>query len=153
MVRVEVEEVVGVAAEEFLAAVMDIEGYARVDKKISPVLWQHREGDLLRFACRPKVAGLRQPKVVQYARLTPGRRIDIGLSDLPENRVAHAVATFHASFECQPVEAGTRVTRSLEFQFAPFVRWLFEPLFRRRLEPEVREELRLAKQHLEQQRG
>lgn len=149
MVRVRVQETVRVAPEEFLGLVMDLERYAQVDKKISPVLWQRRDGDVVEFACRPKLAGLRQPKVIQYARLTPGHRIDIGVTPLPANRIAHALARFQASFECEAVDAGTRVVRTLEFQFTPLVRWLLEPLFRRRLEREVREELGLAKQHLE----
>lgn len=152
MVRVQVQETVRVAPEDFLGLVMDIERYAQVDKKISPVLWRRRNGDVVEFACRPKLAGLRQPKVVQYAQLTPGRRIDIGLTPLPANRIAHALARFQASFECEAVEAGTRVVRTLEFQFTPTVRWLLEPLLRRRLEGEVREELELAKQHLEHER-
>lgn len=73
------QQTVRVAPEEFLDLVMDIERYAQVDKKISPVLWQRRNGDVVEFACRPKLAGLRQPKVIQYAQLTPGRRIGIGL--------------------------------------------------------------------------
>lgn len=149
MVRTQVEKTVRVTPEEFLDLVMDIDRYSLVDKKISPVLWQRRHGDVLEFACRPKLAGLRQPKVVQYARLTPGKRIDIGLAPLPRNRIAHAMAKFQASFECAPVEGGTRVVRTLEFRFTPLVRWLFEPLLRRRLEPEVREELQLAKDYLE----
>jgi hypothetical protein len=62
------------------------------------------------------------------------------------------MAYFEASFECSAVEQGTRVVRTLKFQFTPAVRWLFEPLFRRRLEREVREEMQLAKEHLEGQR-
>ncbi|MHA6800401.1 SRPBCC family protein [Bounagaea algeriensis] len=145
----QVQETVRATPEEFLGLVMDIERYAQVDKKISPVLWQRRDGDVVEFACRPKLAGLRQPKVIQYARLTPGHRIDIALTPLPANRIAHALAQFQASFECEAVEAGTRVVRTLEFRFTPLARWLLEPLFRRRLEREVREELALAKHYLE----
>lgn len=83
---------------------------------------------------------------MQYAQLTPGYRIEIGLAALPHNRIAHALAEFHASFECHPSEDGIRLVRTLEFRFRPAVRCLFEPLFRRRLEPEVREELHRAKQ-------
>lgn len=150
VVKVQLEETVRATPEEFLDLVMDIERYAQVDKKISPVLWSRRDGDVLEFACRPKLVGLRQPKVVQYARLTPGRRIDIGLTPLPNNRIAHAMARFQASFECDAIEGGTRVVRTLEFRFKPLARWLFEPLFKRRLEREVREELSLAKNYLEQ---
>lgn len=149
MVRVRVEQTVSATPEQFLGLVMDIERYAQVDKKISPVLWQRRDGNTLKFTCRPKLVGLRQPKVVQYAQLTPGRRIDIGLTPLPENRIAHAMAKFHASFECTAVDDGTRVVRTLEFRFTPWLRWFIEPLFRRRLEQEVREEIQLAKRYLE----
>lgn len=149
MVTVQVQETIGCTPAELLEFVMDIEGYAKVDKKINPVTWARREGDLLEFECRPTLAGLPQPKVVQQARLTPGTRIDITLSPLPRNRLAHTIARFDASFECAEVEGGTHVTRTLNFRFAPAVRWLFEPLFRRRLPAEVREEIRLAKEHLE----
>jgi len=143
-------ETIACTPDEFLEFVMDIERYAQVDKKISPILWQRREGDLLEFACRPTLAGLPQPKVVQQARLTPGRRIDISLSPLPLNRLAHAIAHFEASFVCAAVNGGTQVTRTLEFRFARTVRWVLEPLLRRRLPGEVRDEVRLAKQHFEQ---
>lgn len=168
VVRVRVDEVVDASVEQVLSLVMDIERYAGVDKKIRPVLWHRRGGNVVRFACRPKLVGLRQPKVVQYAQLTPGERIDIGFMPLPANRLAHALARFRASFECRPLdgqqvegrqvdgrqgEHRTHLVRTLEFEFTPALRWLFEPLFRRRLEPEVREEVRRAKQHLEQQHG
>jgi len=149
MVKVQVTETIACTPDEFLAFVMDIERYAEVDKKISPVLWQRREGDLMEFACRPTLAGLPQPMVVQQARLTPGVRIDISLSPLPRNRLAHATAHFEASFECTPVAGGTQVTRTLEFRFTPALRWMLEPLFRRRLPREVRDEVQLAKQYLE----
>lgn len=153
MLRVRVEETIQVEPEEFLETVMDIERYARIDKKIHPVLWQRRDGDLLEFACRPRLAGLRQPKVVQYARLTPGRRIDIGLVPLPRNRIAHALARFRASFECWSVREGTCVVRTLEFRFSPLVRWVLEPVIGRRLEDEVREEILRAKRELERSVG
>jgi len=153
MVGVQVEESIHVSADEFLEFVMDIERYAQVDAKISPVLWHRRDGNVVEFACRPKLVGLRQPKVVQYVELTPGRRVDIGLKPLPRNRIAHAMARFEASFECHAAEDGTRVVRTLEFRFSPLVRWLLEPLFRRRLEHEVHEEIRLAKNYLERERG
>lgn len=150
MVMVQVQETIGCTPDDLLGFVMDIERYAAIDKKINPVIWWRRDGDLLEFACRPKLAGLRQAKVVQQARLTPGQRIDITLSPLPSNRLAHTIARFEACFECVEVNAGTQVTRTLNFLFTPAVRWFLEPLFRRRLPGEVREEIRLAKEHLEQ---
>jgi hypothetical protein len=132
---------------EFLEFVLDIEGYAGVDDKIVPVLWSRRDGDVVQFACRPKIAGLRLPKVVQAMRLTAAERIDIALTPPPANRLAHAVARFEASFVCHAVPGGMELTRSLEFRFAPGFRWILEPLFRRRLPEEVRVELARARQH------
>lgn len=149
MVSVQVQTTIAAAPDEVLGLVMDIDRYAEVDDKIRPVLWSRREGNRLEFACRPKLVGLRQPKVIQFAELTPGRRIDIGLLPRPANRLAHAMAHFEASFECAPVDDGTRVTRRLQFTFAPAVRWLMEPLFRRRLERDIRDEVRRAKAYLE----
>lgn len=152
MVRVQVAETVACTPNEFLDFVMDIERYAEVDQKISPILWHRREGDLVEFACRPRLAGLPQPTVVQQIRLTPGERIDISLSPLPRNRLAHATAHFAASFECTPIPGGVQVTRTLEFRFTPALRWMLEPLFRRRLPSEVRDEVQRAKQYLESTR-
>jgi len=149
MVTVQVAEKIACTPDELLGFVMDIERYAEVDKKISPVIWSRRTGDLLEFACRPKIAGVRQPTTVQQARLTPGERIDIALSPPPRNRLQHAIARFDASFACTRYDGGTRVTRTLTFQFSPVVRWLLEPMLRRRLPAEVHEEIRLAKDHLE----
>ncbi|HXT91172.1 MAG TPA: SRPBCC family protein [Trebonia sp.] len=131
----------------FLEFVLDIEGYAKVDDKIVPVLWSRRDGDVVQFACRPKIAGLRLPKVEQIMRLTPGERIDIALTPLPANRLGHAVARFEASFACRAVPGGTEVVRSLQFRFTPGFRWLLAPLFRRRLPAEVQVEMARARQH------
>lgn len=147
MIHVQASETVGCTPAEFLAFVMDIERYAEVDRKIAPILWHRREGDLLEFACRPRLGGLRQPKIVQQVRLTPGLRLDVTLAPRPRNRLAHVMAHFEASFVCEPVADGTRVLRTLEFRFTPAVRWLLEPPLRRRLPGEVREELLLAREH------
>lgn len=152
MLTVKVEETIGCTCEEFLAFVMDIERYAEVDKKIHPVTWWTREGDVLEFACKPRLGGIPQPATVQTVRLTPGRRIDISLSPLPQNRMQHAMADFRASFECAEVAGGVHVTRTLQFTFSWATRWFLEPLLRRRLPREVREEIELAKRHLEKHR-
>src|ERR687893_1050978 len=94
MVKVEVHERIATTPSEFLGLVMDIEHYAELDEKIRPVLWSRRDGNRVEFACRPKLVGLRQPKVVQFLELTPDRRIDIGLLPKPQNRLAHLMARF-----------------------------------------------------------
>lgn len=148
--RIRVQETTTVACTpaEFLEFVMDVERYAEVDDKIKPILWVRREGDLTVFACRPKLAGLRQPKVVQQMRRTPGERIDIALAPKPQNRLAHAMAEFEASFVCTPDPAGgTAVVRTLDFRLTPVTAWLLGPLLRRRLPAEVRDEVRRATEH------
>jgi len=128
MITVEVVETIGCTRDEFLGFVMDIERYAEVDRKIDPVTWWRREGNLLEFECKPKLGGVPQPRTVQQ------------------------VASFEASFECVDVDGGVQVTRALTFRFRPAVRWLLEPLLRRRLTAEVREEIQLAKKYLEKDR-
>lgn len=77
-----------------------------------------------------------------------GKRIDIALAPPPANRLTRMASDFDASFVCTPVEGGTRRwVRTLNFRFRPVLRWLAEPLLRRRLAAEVREEVRLAKQY------
>ena len=142
---------IGCWPADVLAFVMDIERYAEVDGKIRPVLWARRDGDVVEFACRPRLAGLRQPKVVQQLRRVSADRIEIALSPPPRNRLARAMATFAASVDVRDVDGGTLVTRTLEFRFAPAVRPVFEPLFRRRLRAEVIDELQRAKIYLERQ--
>ena len=149
MVTVRLERTISCTPDELLEFVMDIERYAAVDKKIHPVTWSRREGNLLEFACKPTLAGIPQPKVVQQIRLTPGKRLDIWMSPPPHNRLQHAVARFEASFETEPVDGGTMVTRTLSFRFAAAVRPLAEPLFRRRLPAEVADELDRAQDYLE----
>lgn len=152
MVRVEMSQTISCTPDEFLEFVMDIERYATVDRKIDPILWARRDGEVTTFACRPKLAGLRQPKVVQEVRLTPGKRVDIALTPRPQNRLAHAMAEFKASFDCTAAAGETRVVRTLEFTFTPLTRWLFEPLLRKRLPNEVQAELELAKSHFARRR-
>jgi len=142
-------QVINATPEEILELVMDIERYAEVDEKIRPVLWSTRDGDLTEFECRSKVGGVPGPKIIQQMRRTPGRRIDIELAPAPRNRLARAMADFHASFECVPVEGATRVDRTLEFRLHRPTSWILGPILRRRLPAQVEEELLLAKQRLE----
>lgn len=106
--RVRVQVTIKASPDEILGLVMDIERYAEVDAKIRPVLWARRTGNRVEFACRPTLAGLRQPKVVQFIELTPSRRVDIGLLPKPHNRLAHTMARFEASLECEPQGDCTR---------------------------------------------
>ena len=119
MVAVRVDQLINVSSAEVLELVMDIERYAEVDSKIRPIRWARRAGNRVEFVCRPKLFGIRQPAVAQFMDLTPGRRIDIGLLPKPANRLAHAMAQFHASFACVDVDAGTMVTRGIDVDLLP----------------------------------
>ncbi len=151
MVTVRMTRHIGCTPEEFLEFVMDIERYQEVDRKIRPVHRWSREGNRTEFRSRPTLGGLPTPiPVVQHVDLTPGERVDISLASAPHNRVARATTDFHASFVCRRAGDGTEVTRTLTFTFPVAVRWLYEPLLRRRLPGEVAEELRAAKAYLEE---
>ncbi|MGH3800565.1 MAG: SRPBCC family protein [Pseudonocardiaceae bacterium] len=142
MINSQARQVIDGSPADILEFVMDIERYQQVDHKIRPVIWARRDGEVTEFACRPTLGDLPSPKVVQQVRLTPGHRVDIELSALPQTRLGHRLAEFRASFECTPAEGGVEVTRTIVFRFAPLVAWFFEPILRRRLPAEVDQELR-----------
>jgi hypothetical protein len=151
MVEVIVEETVSCTAQAFLALVMDPRRYAEIDHKLGPIDWVRRHGDVTEFLFRSALPGLPGPgpKIVSRMTLTPGVRVDVQLPDLPENRLARRVSTFSASFSCVPVPGGIRVTRTIACGFKGPVRWLVEPILRRTLPADVREEVRGAKRLLE----
>jgi hypothetical protein len=150
MVEVTVEETVLCAPEAFLALVMDPRRYAEIDRKLGRIDWVRREGDVTEFRFRSALPGLGPgPKIVSRMTLTPGERVDVRLPDRPENRLARRVSTFEACFSCVPVDGGIRVTRRIAFGFATPLRWLLEPLVRRKLRADVEAEVRGAKRLLE----
>ncbi|WP_370963351.1 SRPBCC family protein [Amycolatopsis sp. cg9] len=150
MVDVTVEETLSCTPEAFLDLVMDPRRYAEVDRKLGPIDWVRREGGVTEFRFRSALPGLGPgPKIVSRMTLTPGERVDVCLPDRPENRLARRVSTFEASFACVPVAGGTRVTRRIAFGFAAPLRWLAEPLLRRKLRADVEAEVQGAKRLLE----
>ena len=137
--------VLGCSAEAFLAFVLDVERYREVDNKIGPIDWVRTEGLVTEFRFRPTLPGLPPaPKVVSRMRLTPGQRIDIDYSPLPQNRLARRISTFTASFECAPDEGGTRVTRTISIGIPRLFRVLEGPLLQRRLQRSIERELDLS---------
>ncbi|MFD1930028.1 MULTISPECIES: SRPBCC family protein [Nonomuraea] len=153
MVHVTVEEIIRCTPEEFLEFVMDPERYATIDDKIGPIDWVRRTGDVTEFRFRSALPGIPgpAPKVVSQMRLTPGDRVDVRYAPLPHNRLSHRVSRFQASFVAEPVDGGTKVTRTIAIDFPPVIRWLLEPILRRTLPPDVEKEVHGAKTHLEGQ--
>ena len=137
--------------EAFLDMVMDIERYAEVDDKIRPVYWSRRTGNVLEFQFRPKLPGLPlpTPKLVQRVELTPGNRIDITNAPLPRNKIGNRTSRFNASFVCNYVDGATAVTRTVEMTFRGPLRWLLEPVLKRRLQAAVEDEMDRATASLE----
>ncbi|WIX99822.1 SRPBCC family protein [Amycolatopsis mongoliensis] len=144
------EETVSCPPEAFLALVMDPRRYAEVDRKLGRVDWVHRDGEVAEFRFRSVLPGLGPgPKIVSRMTLTPGERVDVRLPDRPENRLVRRFSTFEASFACVPVSGGVRVTRRIAFGFPAPLRWLAEPILRRKLPADVEAEIRGAKRLLE----
>ncbi|MFC4585779.1 SRPBCC family protein [Sphaerisporangium corydalis] len=155
MVEVTVREVIRCTPEEFLEFVMDPERYAEVDDKIGPIDWVRRTGDVTEFRFRPALPGVPgpAPKLVSQMRLTPGERVDVRYAPLPRNRLNHRLSRFAASFAAERIDGGTRVTRTISIDFAPFVRWMLEPILRRRLPADIEKEIRQARNRLEAEAG
>ncbi|TDC03280.1 SRPBCC family protein [Nonomuraea longispora] len=152
MVRVIVEETIHCTPDEYLEFVMDAGRYAQIDDKIGPIDWVRRVDNVVEFKFRPVLPGIPgpAPKLVSQMRLTPGRRVDVRYAPLPHNRLNHRLSRFSASFEVEAMaDGGSRVKRMISFEFVPFLRWLLEPILRRRLPADVRAEVRGAKQRLE----
>ena len=151
MVEVTVEETVSCTPDDFLGLVMDPRRYAQVDRKLGPIDWVRRHGDVTEFRFRSALPGIPGPgpTIVSRMTLTPGERIDVRLPDRPENRLARRVSTFSASFSCVPVADGIRVTRTIAFGFKGPARWVVEPILRRTLPADVEEEIRGVKRLLE----
>jgi hypothetical protein len=56
---------------------------------------------------------------------------------------------FNASFVCEAVPEGTRVTRTMSAELHPTVRWLVEPILRRNLPENIETEVAQAKRYIE----
>jgi len=152
VLTIQVVETIRRSADDILEFVMDAEAYQAVDAKIRPVRWMRRDGDVTEFAFASRLAGLPSPPVVSRMTLTPGERVDIALAPPPANRLTRLASDFEASFVCTPSPDGTVVTRTLVFRFRPYLRWM-ERVLRGRLTADVREEMRLARLHLERDDG
>ncbi len=147
-------ETIECTADELLEFVMDPERYTEVDSKIGPIDWVRREGTTTEFRFRGVLPGLPgpAPKMVSRMSLTPGERVDVRLPPIPANRLANLVSDFSASWVCVPSDGpvgGTTVTRTVRCGFRPPVKWVAEPILRRTLRPDVEDEIRQAKAHLE----
>ena len=133
------------SADEYLAFVLDIERYRKVDDKIGPIDWVRTDRDVTEFRFRPKMPLMPwSPKVVSRMTLTPGRRIDIDYAPPPANRLARALSSFRAFFACESIEGGIRVTRSVTISLPVLLRPVERATLGRRLQKSVERELELT---------
>jgi hypothetical protein len=155
MVEVVVSKDIQCAADEVLAFVMDPERYTQIDDKIGPIDWVRREGEVTEFRFRPKLPGIPgpAPKVVSRMRLIPGQRVSAEYAPLPQNKLAHRLSKFGASFVCVPSREGVQFTRTISIEVTPLVRWLVEPVLRRTLQKDVEREVQGVKDYLEGRRN
>src|SRR5215207_2147343 len=152
MLTVQVTQVIRCTPDDLLQFVMDPERYAAIDRKINPVRWVRREGNVVEFAFRARVAGIPGPVTVSRMTLTPGRRVDVALAPPPANRASRMLSDFTASFDCTAVDKGTKLVRTLNFGFNRLLGGFAERFLRTRIQAEVEEEIRLAKEYLERDR-
>lgn len=151
MVTAVVQQTIACAPDEYLEFAMDVERYASVDDKLGPMDWVRRQGNVVEFRFRPSMPGIPgpAPKMIARGVLTPGERVDVGLSPLPASKLWHRLMRFNASFACEPVENGILVTRTMSAEITPAVRWLIEPILRRNLPGNIEDEVQKAKIYLE----
>ncbi|MCM6778884.1 hypothetical protein NDR87_35960 [Nocardia sp. CDC159] len=151
MVEARAQKFIACTPDEYLEFAMDVERYARVDDKLGPFDWVRREGNHVQFKFRPAMPGLPgpAPKMIAQGVLTPGKRVDVSLVALPENKLWNRIMKFNASFACEPVENGVLVTRIMAAELNPAVRWLVEPILRRNLPQNIETEVEQAKAYLE----
>lgn len=147
MLTVTVSRVVDCSPEVFLEFVMDARRYQEVDKKIRPVLWSRRQGNVSEFVFMGRMCGLWVPPTHSRMVLTPRERIDIALAPSPMNRPASLTSDFSASFVCRPVASGTEVVRTLTFDLKLGLNRM-ESRLRPRLQAEVEQEMDLAAAHV-----
>jgi hypothetical protein len=151
MVEARAQRIMACSPDDFLEFAMDVERYAGVDDKLGPFDWVRREGNFVQFKFRPAMPGLPgpAPKMVAQGILTPGKRVDVSLAALPQNKLWNRVMKFNASFACEPVGNGTLVTRIMVAELNPMVRWLVEPILQRNLPGSIDAEMERAKVYIE----
>ena len=133
-------------ADEYLAFVLDVERYREVDDKLGPIDWVRTDGTVTEFRFRPKMPLMPwSPKVVSRMTLSPGQRIDIEYAPKPDNRLARALSSFSAYFECAPDGDGIRVTRSVTISLPALLRPIERLTLGRRLQASVERELALSR--------
>jgi len=122
---------------EVFEFVLDLESYRRADRKIGRVGPIHRDGDhgTVRFAGR--IRGLPGPSGTYPFTLTE-TRLRFGS---PTAGMARWFLDFEGTFECEVTPQGTVVTHREAFGFKRPWRWLAEPLLRRWLEADTRDEM------------
>ena len=135
------------AARDIFEFIVDFERYKKADHKIGTVHTVRWHGDHGEIHYDARFRGVPTPAVRQRITVQPFRRIDIRSTP---GTFAHFMGPFHGLFTFEELGDGvTRVFHREEMSFrAPF-KWVIEPLLRRWLADDVRQEVLRLKKLLE----
>ena len=145
MIVGEATETVSASPEDVFEFVLDLERYRQADHKIGPVSDVSRDGDTGTVTFAGRIRGLPGPKGTYPFTLTE-KRLQF---DSPIAGPARWFLEFEGSFECEPGPYGTVVTHREVFNFKRPWRWIAEPVLRRWLERDTREEMVRVKELVE----
>jgi hypothetical protein len=137
MIVGEATATVAASPHEVFEFVLDLNRYRQADHKIGRVHGVHRDGDsgTARFAGR--IRGLPGPSGT-YPFTLSGSRLQFGS---PIAGAARWFLEFEGTFDCRETADGTVVIHREVFGFKRPWRWLAEPLLRRWLEADTRDEM------------
>jgi hypothetical protein len=132
--------------QEILDFVLDLERYRQADTKIGKIRSFERDGTTGTVRYRGKLRGLPTPTDTQTFELVPERSLTFrSVSSLWPGMLAR----FEGTFECEPVDEGTRVIHRERFTFRGPGKYLAEPFLRSWLAADTRDEMLRLKAHLE----
>ena len=117
--------------------VLDLERYRQADHKIGPVRDVSRDGNTGTVTFAGRIRGLPGPQGTYPFTLTE-KRLQF---DSPIAGPARWFLEFEGSFECEVGADGTVVTHREAFGFKRPWRWIAEPVLRRWLQADIREEM------------
>lgn len=121
-------------AAEILDWIADLDRYRRADTKITKVIRQTSD----RVVFRGRLRGIPTPADENAIELIPGQ----SLTFVGAPRWTRRILDFRGSFECEPVDGGTRVTHREELGFKPWpIRMLAERWLREWMAEDIVEEM------------
>jgi carbon monoxide dehydrogenase subunit G len=150
VIAVEGSTVVLCAPDAVIDFVTDLERYKQADTKITRVHSSNIRGDHGEVRYSGKLRGIPGPAMVNVVVIDRPRRVDYSSK---RGTWQHTLMHFHGSFVLEPAAGGTRVVHREEFEFAPPLAWIVDPLLRSSLAKEMDGEIARLKELLEASSG